>query len=116
MKKNVKFRKKDSYLIVDILVTQFNLFDKTSLSREIQKNIEKFGYPDVIFNLNEVSFMDSIGIGFMISTKNIFNEKKKKMAVVTSNEKVLEVLSSIKADRFFPVFKTMEAAEADFTS
>lgn len=111
LNKYIKYTKRDNFLLVEILVSQFNLFEKSFIAQNIQRLLDKCDYPDVIFNLKSINFMDSIGIGFLISIKNTFNEKKKEMLVVTDNSKVLDVFASIKVNRFFKIFKTIEEAE-----
>ena len=112
LKKYISTKKQDNYLYLKIHVQQFNLFEKNIIASRVERAVEKNNYPDVIFDLSELVHLDSIGIGFLISTKNIFTENNREMLLVITSKKILEMFNSLKVKKFFKVFGSIEEAEA----
>lgn len=112
LKKYISTKKHDNYLYLKIHVQQFNLFEKNIIASRVERAVEKNNYPDVIFDLSELVHLDSIGIGFLISTKNIFTENNREMLLVITSRKILEMFNSLKVKKFFKVFGSIEEAEA----
>ncbi len=110
MKKYIKCRNYGRSLIIDILTPEFNLLESPRISEQIMKALKKHNYPDTIFNLQEVEYIDSIGIGLFISIRNIFNEHRKEMALASLSDKVYDILTKINLERFFKLFRSMDEA------
>ncbi len=80
---------------------------------QVEKSLKKHNFPHSIFDLSSIEFIDSIGIGFFISIKNIFNEHNKEMSLVCT-KKVIEVFETVRMDRFCRLFKTVTDAQEYF--
>jgi anti-anti-sigma factor len=110
MKKLIKTANHGNYILINFLVNEFNISDIQEIKRQVEKTLKKYKFPHVIFDLTNLNYIDSIGIGFFISTKNIFTEHQKSMTLVCNVEKILNSFESLNLNRFFPFFKTLDDA------
>ncbi len=110
MKKYIKCRIREGKLIIDILIPEFNILESPRISEQIEKALKKHNYPDTIFNLKDVEYIDSIGIGMFISIRNIFNEHRKEMTLASLSNKVYDIMTKINLERFFKLFRSLDDA------
>lgn len=98
------------YAIIEILIGKLNLFDTPKVLNQFEKTLEQLQYPDVIVDLKNVTHIDSVGIGFLISIKNVTEKHGKELLVVCNNEIILKVFSITKMNQFFKIFNTINEA------
>jgi anti-sigma B factor antagonist len=83
-------------------VTLNNLFSFQSRLRELPPE-------DSIIDLRQVSYMDSAGIGCLVSAHNICNKAGKSLLVVGPNERVSAVLKHTRVDAAISIVPEMPA-------
>lgn len=98
------------FAIIEILIGKLNLFDTPKVLNQFEKTLEILQYPDVIVDLKNVTHIDSVGIGFLISIKNVTEKHGKVLLVVCHNEIILKVFSITKMNQFFKIFHNVEDA------
>lgn len=101
----LEYREIDDVCIVDILAREVDHSVCTPFHREIDDKISK-GATKLAFNMDQVEFLDSMGIGTMITIKNKVNKENgrlclfnitstvKKVLDITSLHKVLDVVDT----------------------
>ena len=109
MKRIIKTHNRKKYLVIEMLVDRLNIFDKASFSEQVEKSLKKFKYPHTIFDLRNMEYIDSIGIGFFIAAKNIFNDKEREMVLVCP-KKMMGVFDTINMNRFCHLFDQLDDA------
>lgn len=105
-------------IINDIMVVSFNTtIINYAIVNEVKEYfsfiIEKLENPKLILNLQDVKFIDSLGIGALVTVyyrgQKKFEEKLK-FILVNVNPIVETALSSIKMDTLFDFSKNVDAA------
>jgi|GEM_PF-2073863 len=110
MKKIIKTSSHKDYLHIEFLFNEFNLAISPLILRMVTKYLKKYDYPNVIFNLRNIEYIDSIGIGFFITIRNVFNEHNKRMFLVSDNERIIQVFDNINMNRFCELYRNVEDA------
>ncbi|MCU0848074.1 MAG: STAS domain-containing protein [Spirochaetes bacterium] len=108
MKKFVRYIKHEDTVIIEVLVEKFDLFDTPKISREVEIILKRMDYPNSIIDLRKVNYVDSIGIGFLISTKNIFCNHNCEMVILCNNELVSRGFKAASMHRFFKIFLSLD--------
>ena len=110
MKKYAKHQILDGIAVIEILFERFDIFETPRFSKYILKLLEKLEYPNVIFDLQKVSAIDSIGFGCLVSTKNIFDEHKNEMVIVCPGSVIAKAFEVAGMTRFFKIFTGRDEA------
>ncbi|MBN2087733.1 STAS domain-containing protein [Candidatus Peregrinibacteria bacterium] len=66
----------------------------------------------IVFNLQELEFINSKGIGFIVSIHTHLSKDARKMIMVAASEEVMDVISLVGLTSIIPYFATMEEATA----
>ena len=114
MKKLIRTQNCRNYLVIEFLFNEFNLPLSPDINRLVNKALKKHDYPNVVFDLRNIEYIDSIGIGFFITIRNIFSEHNKTMCLVSDNEKIIQVFDNINMNRFCKIYRSHDDAEKCF--
>lgn len=68
--------------------------------------------PSLVINLQEVSYMDSSGIGTLVEVLRRVNAYQGKLGLCHMNDRVYSVFEITKLDHFFKIYKTEAEALA----
>jgi anti-anti-sigma factor len=68
----------------------------------------------VIMDFSAVPFIDSAGVGAMVQSYVRFMNSKRRLAITGLNARVTAVLDITRVNKFFPIFPTVDEAEARF--
>jgi len=106
----LKLRKHEDIYIVDIL-GDLDLYSSLQLKDLFIKLLEK--KPRVfIMNLESVSFLDSSGIGALITMYNTALQKHIKFLLANVRGQTRNVMSLTRLEKFFPIASSIEDAIA----
>lgn len=73
------------------------------------------GHVHVVLDLNEVSFLDSVGLGAIIATRRKFKSLDGRLVIACSAPIILKLLRLTSLDKVVPVYATVaEALAAEF--
>lgn len=98
---------RDSSLVV-ALAGEFDIAGASDLAESIE-NVDWDRYDRVIFDLLDVSFMDSSGLGALIALRNEHPDTE--MALVSGDEGVVsKVLDLTSMKELFPIYSSAESA------
>jgi len=100
----------DNYTLIEILIKEFDLIKAPKFSRTIQSILNDINYPNIILDLNSVSFIDSTGLGSLISLKNAITKHYSEVAVLCTNSTILKIFDIAKIHHFFKVFPEIDEA------
>ena len=79
--------------------------------RDKTEDIKKSGLVKILADFNEVSYIDSTGIGFLIGIYTSITKNQNGMFVLANvNHRVQEVLELTRLDSIFPLYKDEAAA------
>ena len=87
------------------------LFDNSNIYKEKTKElIKKTEYSNLIIDLIEVPYIDSSGIGFLLSLFKFMREKDEILKIANANEKIKKVLEITKINSIIDIHDSLEEA------
>lgn len=105
-------REKDAITILDIQ-GEIDLYNAPEIKDIIQKLIEAQKY-NVIINLEKVSYIDSSGIGAMISSLSNLKKYQGGLKIINVYASVKKVFELTKLTSFFEIYESEGEALAKF--
>jgi anti-sigma B factor antagonist len=81
-----------------------------SLLRDRLSRVQAEGAARLVLELEAVTFLDSLGLGALISAHKRAGELAGSMVIVTTSRPVLRVLSATALDQVFTVVSTLDEA------
>ncbi|MFN4245034.1 MAG: STAS domain-containing protein [Brevinematia bacterium] len=93
---------------------ELSIFYIDPFENVVQKNIIE-GKTRFIFDLTEVTYIDSMGIGLLSIVANNASQKGEKVAVIVTNPKIKYTLNVSKLHNFVNLVETEEEALRIFT-
>ncbi len=87
------------------------LSELEEIRNEVKNTIENEGAQEVIFDMSEVDFIDSAGIGFIVSVYKTLKSKNGKFALAGLKKKPKEVFSLTRLDKIIKIFDDIESAK-----
>ncbi len=104
--------KKSNDIAVVLISGEVDLYSVATLKEVLRGEIEKS--KNIIINLKETTYIDSSGIGALITS---FSEVKKEggvLKICEIHETVKKIFSLTKLDLFFKIYDTQESAINSF--
>ena len=98
--------------ILDI-VGEIDLYNAPDIKETIKKSIDK-GNIYIVINLDKVSYIDSSGIGVLISSLTNLKKIGGELKIINVYAPILKVFKMTKLDKFFDICETEEEAVKNF--
>lgn len=108
-------REKDQVLIVDLQEPELNHVICNEFQRRIMTFLDN-GMTSMLLNLGSVQFLDSCGIGTLITIRNKLLKAKGTIALCNISERVQKVLDIAALHKVFDIYETEEDALADLAA
>lgn len=88
------------------------IFENSNVLKEESKNrlAQKTEVDSLILDLSRVDYLDSSGVGVLLSLFKFMREREGSLAVAEPNEKIKRVFEVTKMGEIIPVYETLEAA------
>ncbi len=109
---DISQREKDSIVVLDIQ-GEIDLYNAPEIKDTIQKLIDAQKY-NIIINLEKVSYIDSSGIGALISSLSNLKKYQGGLKIINVYASVKKVFELTKLTSFFEIYDTEEEALAKF--
>ncbi len=106
---DIAFRKKGGNLIVSVY-GEVDHHTSETIRDKIEKEFTASGCKNIIFDFENVNFMDSSGIGMVIGRYKFIELSGGKVAVVKANENIDRIFSISGLYKIIPAYKTVEEA------
>jgi anti-anti-sigma factor len=78
----------------------------------LQRELQQMHVPYLIFDITEVPYMDSAGLGLLVNTFVSAQKNGRKIAVAGATPRIMTLFEMTKVDNILPQYPTAEAAEA----
>ena len=88
---------------------EVDVYTSPGLKREIGSALDD-GCMDVVIDLERIGFIDSSGLGVLVSALRKVKEQGGTMRIVCTRESILKIFRITGLDKVFPVFATVEEA------
>ncbi len=105
-------RERDAIVILDIQ-GEIDLYNAPEIKDTIQKLIEEQKY-NIIINLEKVSYIDSSGIGALISSLSNLKKYQGSLKIINVYASVKKVFELTKLTSFFEIFDSEDEAVSKF--
>lgn len=79
---------------------------------QFQRTLQEVHPPFLIFDLAQVPYMDSAGLGLLVNFYVAAQKNGRKMVVVGANQRIVALFELTKVDSILRVYPTVEDAEA----
>jgi len=106
----------DIYSILEFKVEEFDLIKTPKISEKINKILDEINYSNIILDLQNLNYIDSMGLSTLINVSRKLNEKNSEMVVVCSTAKILQLFNIAQIESFFKIFPSIDAADSYFSS
>ncbi|MBI4482844.1 MAG: STAS domain-containing protein [Acidobacteria bacterium] len=110
---NIKMRHVNSITVLD-LDGKITLGESTAALRNAVRSLLKDGKKNILLNLGDVSFIDSAGVGELVSSYSSASSQGGRLKLLQLTKKVREVLSITKLLTVFETFDDETKAIASF--
>ena len=104
---NMRIARSGSGLVVSF-IEEISLALASSARDSIAKEMDASDINAVVFDLENISSLNSIGIGLMVATKTNCAKNGKKFYLLSPSEAVLRTLDVVKMRSFFETLKNIE--------
>jgi anti-anti-sigma factor len=102
----------------NLFIFEFNgnliLSDLEKARKYVKEIIDGENANEIIFDLSNVDFIDSAGIGFIVSIFKSIKSKNGKFALASLKSKPHEVFKLTRLDKIIPIYENTEAAKQEF--
>jgi len=106
----VFFNKEDDILIVE-LSGEINILDVNDFKDSIKEKIKEENAKKIIVDMEKVPFMDSSGLGMLISLYKYVNENQGKIVYTGLSDYMLKILGFAKLDKIFTLSENIETGK-----
>ncbi len=91
---------------------EIEVFNASELKDEIMKLIES-GYLKIVMDLRNVEYMDSSGLGVIVSTLKKIKTVNGKLIISSPRSSIKQIFELTSLDKVFNVYETLEEALKD---
>lgn len=105
----LQFKRKNKTMII-LISGEIDHHTSIELRRQTESALAQMGGRNIIFGFEEVTFMDSSGIGMMIGRYKQLQALQGRIAIACANEKIAEIIRLSGLTKLLPVFDTIEEA------
>jgi len=78
---------------------------------QLQRALQEIKPPSLIFDIAQVPYMDSAGLGLLVNFYVAAQKNGRKMAVVGASQRIMALFELTKVDSLLKVYPTVEDAE-----
>ena len=105
-------RLNENIIIIDI-TGEVDLYNSPNIKDMIIDKMNS-GYKKIVLNLNDVSYIDSSGIGTLIYCRTTLNQANGQLKIINIKDSVKRIFELTRLVNYFNVFDSEEAAIKSF--
>jgi anti-sigma B factor antagonist len=113
MHMKIKRQQQDNIMVLEINGDIMGGSDYELFTSEIKKLVEE-GFVDVVLDLGQVRFINSTGLGIMVSGLTTLKKNTGQMKVCNLNDRIDRIFSITSLTTIFPTFESRADALASF--
>ncbi len=106
-------KKVDGKIFIFTFSGNLILSELDEIRKEVKSTIEEENATEVIFDMSDVDFIDSAGIGFIVSVYKTLKSKNGKFALSGLKKKPKEVFSLTRLDKIIKIFEDLDTAKKE---
>ena len=105
----LSFKRKNKTIII-LVSGEIDHHTSKELRQQTESALMQMGGRNIIYGFEQVTFMDSSGIGMMIGRYKQLQMLGGRLAIVGADDKILEIIRLSGLMQLFPSFQTMDEA------
>ncbi|MCP4749320.1 MAG: STAS domain-containing protein [Proteobacteria bacterium] len=105
----IEDRKLDDFVVLSV-DGNIVLEDTVKLKEAVERHIEDSDLMGIIINCDDVKFIDSSGLGLLVSIYKTLIKRDKKFALTSLNNKTMEIFVLTKLDKILTIAETDQDA------
>ncbi len=105
----ISFKRKNKTLIIKIC-GEIDHHTSQGIRQQIETALMEIGGRNIIFDFENVTFMDSSGIGMLIGRYKQLQSFAGRISIYNANDKITEILKLSGLLKLIPIFRDMENA------
>jgi len=109
MELDIKTERTDGSCVITV-AGEVDVYTSPTLKREIARVMDD-GCDDVIVDLEKIGFIDSSGLGVLVSSLRAVREQGGTMRLVCTSDSILKIFRITGLDKVFPLFASVEEAK-----
>ncbi len=95
-------------LVLTLTVDELDLKNSPKILKEIDIKLAELNHPSLIIDLNNVTYIDSMGISLLVSINKGIHSNGKRMALYCNNESIQQVFDVVQMERYLKLFHTLD--------
>lgn len=104
---NIKQRKSNGFLILEICEERVDAHNSAELKEKVLKQIEQ-GETNIVVQLNQVRFIDSSGLGALLSGYKNAAARSGKLVLTNIQNQVLSMFELTRLNRVFEIYADID--------
>lgn len=96
---------------MSVKIEEIDFVKTPKFSESVIDHLEQNSYPDMIFDLANLYYIDSTGLSSLINISRKIRDNNNEMVVVCNSTKILQLFDIAKVGMFFKIFDSVENAE-----
>ncbi|OHD68770.1 MAG: hypothetical protein A2W19_10935 [Spirochaetes bacterium RBG_16_49_21] len=106
----------DTYSIMEFKIEELDFMTTPKASEGINNLLNELNFPDIILDLHNLNYIDSMGLSVLINISRKLKENNREMIAVCNSSKILQLFYIAQLDTFFKIFSTIDDAREYFSS
>ena len=106
----VVFCRDEDFLVVE-MVGEINILDVNDFKESIKEKVKAENSKKIIVDMSQVPFMDSSGLGMLISLYKFVNENQGQIVYTGLSDYIMKILGFAKLDKIFLISKDIAEAK-----
>ncbi|MBQ3031238.1 MAG: anti-sigma factor antagonist [Anaerotignum sp.] len=105
----LRFKQKNKTILI-MVSGEIDHHTSKELRRQTESAMSEMGGRNLVFDFTNVSFMDSSGIGMLIGRYKQLQSMQGRIAIICTEEKIVEIIRLSGLTKLFPIFDSLEDA------
>ncbi len=101
-----------NYLLLEFKLNELDIKTTPKIWEKINKLLGGVEYSDVILDLHNIYYIDSMGLNILISLSKKLLVKKSELIVLCNSIKILQLFDIVRLDAYIKIFPTIDDAKA----
>jgi anti-anti-sigma factor len=101
-----------NYLLLEFKLNELDIKTTPKIWEKINKLLAGVDYSDVILDLHNIYYIDSMGLNILISLSKKLITKKSELLVICNSIKILQLFDIIRLDAYIKIFPSIDDAKA----
>jgi len=100
----------NGHKVIEIDTEEFGLQHVSRVSKSNNVELQKLNYPNIIVDLNKITYIDTSGLGFIANIKRQLSKHGSDVVIVCKNDYILQLITLTKLDSLIKLVGDLDEA------